>query len=161
MKRFIGFFAIMLLLAGTTFAQFTTNASVRTFDGGREVKFVFVASEAGGTYDSLRSNTFSFEEADHLTNFDIYYDINGSSCDSIVAQLYGSEDNSTFTILGSAGLTVSSGTLLDTVTTLTPTWTYSTFGELRARYYRLDIENLGQNTSTASTIIIRSRKKDY
>jgi hypothetical protein len=149
------------LIASTTFGQFTTNASRSSWENGGEVKFVFALSAAGGTYDSLRSNTFSLDDFDGGTYLYVYHDINGTSCDSIVAQLYGSEDNSTFTILGTAGAAGTSGTILDTVTTLTPTWLSTTLGELRAKYYRLDIEDLGQNAATSSTIIIRGIKRDY
>lgn len=159
MKRFICSLAIFLLLATTAFGQFTSNASTRNYENGGEVKFVFALSAAGGTYDSLRSQTFSLDDFDGGTYFSIYYDINGTNCDSIVAQLYGSEDNSTFTMLGTTAN--AGGLLLDTVTTLTPTWDYNTLGYVRCKYYRLDIENLGQNAATSSTIIIRGWKRDF
>jgi len=71
MKRFIALFSFLLLFSISTFGQLLQNAVKSLDDNGGQIKFVFALSAAAGTYDSLRSSTFTLDEFDGETYFTV------------------------------------------------------------------------------------------
>ena len=160
MKRFAFVLIALLAVALTASAQFSTNASIKTFnDGGKVIKFVGTISsttaytsngfslagyqgEASSTYPPLAVD-YSLDTADVAAGTDV---------DSVKAIIQGSNDESNWKNVDTLS-TVGFGTVAQTYTTL----------DLNAQkwaYYRWVVTGVGSNTGATITINCYAYRKD-
>lgn len=156
MKRFTLVFALFAILSLNVFAQFTTgyNPETKTSKSALLLTFAGVLDTAAGTYDSLASQVFSLEDFDGEGYFTFYKKFTSTAgSPNILVDLYGSFDNSTYTLVEQ---------LQDTTTSETATFTAKNLSNARAKYYKLVIEQVasGRDNSTFD-VRIYAHKRDY
>ena len=153
MKGFILTMLLAAMLSVSTFGQWTTNAAVERSNSELVVSFVGVLDTVAGTYDSLRSATFSLEDYDGADYFTLYYSFVAPACaPKFHVNLWTSEDNVTF---------VDHTQIIDTSVSETSTWTAFQMSNTRAKYYQLSMEQVATGRDdVAFTVKIRAIIKD-
>ena len=152
MKKVILALFLMLAFSITANAQYTTDAYVRARDNGLTVSFAGSLDSTGGTHARLTSGMFDLGDYDNVDYFTVYYLLTASVGSPLVTvTLEASEDNSTFTTID---------TLVNAVTSETPTWSAFTLSGTRASYYDIFAVSDSGGRPTDFEIKIMSPGKD-
>jgi hypothetical protein len=138
MKTLKLFFLTFLLFAVSIVnAQWTTNANVDQNKSGYTITFVGTADSLGGTYATMYSNLFSFDDFDGANTAGFSYKLGApAGSPKLTIKLIGSNTTTT-----SASMIVL-GTIADSATTTTETFSSLNLTAMHAKYLRLKITSV-------------------
>lgn len=133
---------MVLLISFVSFAQFT-SITTRAEESQLLLHWTGSLDSAGGTTDSLRTPLFELADYDRSLIVFCYEYTFTSSPDTIpnaCVNLFGSNDNSTWTLMEQ---------LVDTTTSETATTGTTSFSNKRYRYYKIDFEAVDYDDENA------------